>query len=178
MMLMASTAVLCLSLTVACEKKPNDSGKRGAEPVSTAPDLHLLFSRKDDKTYTELGKDAVDGEVVFFNLDESEPLEVTIESEKDKGIALCEKDQKVESFSVDIAKRESYEKKEYLRPGRKRLTICDDYNGTSLKYTARIGKSAPADPPVRLERKPVHPDPGPTIIIEPIIIIESDPPNP
>ncbi len=135
MMLKASTTMLGLGLMAACTYlNPNERG-------TTVPKLHLHISQKDGKTQTGFGIDRKSGEVVFYNKDEKETLKVSIESEpgKEKEIALCQKDQKFERFTVTAEEKQ------------KSFTICSDYSGMSFKYTAVIGHSISEDPIIIIE---------------------------
>lgn len=105
-------------------------------------DLHIL--KRNDKTFTKFDKNRDNDKIVFHNLDTTDQLVVTIESQPGLGDALCKGTQPVNSFVVAAGSKEPFK-------------LCSAYTGDSFKYTAQIGTSTAEDPIIIISRSAIIP---------------------
>lgn len=106
-------------------------------------DLHIL--KRNDKTFTKFDKNRDNDKIVFHNLDTTDQLVVTIESQPGLGDALCKGNQPVvDPFVVAAAGKETFK-------------LCSAYTGDSFKYTAQIGTSTAEDPIIIISRSAIIP---------------------
>jgi hypothetical protein len=115
-------------------------------------DLHIL--KRNDKTFTKFDKNRDNDKIVFHNLDTTDQLAVTIESQPGLGDALCKGNQPVNSFVVAAGNKEPFK-------------LCSTYTGDSFKYTAQIGTSTAEDPIIIISRSSVPPE----LVIAVVVVV-------
>lgn len=116
-------------------------------------DLHIL--KRNDKTFTKFDKNRDNDKIVFHNLDTTDQLVVTIESQPGLGDALCKGTQPVNSFVVAAGSKEPFK-------------LCSTYTGDSFKYTAQIGTSTAEDPIIIISRSAIIP---PVLAIAVVVVV-------
>lgn len=104
--------------------------------------LNIYINEEQGKTLSKFGKAKDNEKIVFNNQHPTAALAVTIVTPPDIRSVLCEKDGTTAApnpFSVPNLKSTGY-------------WVCNDYQGTSFKYTAQVGTAAPEDPIIIIER--------------------------